>query len=100
MCCSQRAEINQYGVNKFSQLVAIMCVFTSYSQLFCTLRVGVGCDEGGGCNEVVMEVAMEVVMIKGDKDKTLFIRYYKPLHSYIIFYFICTADGCTYRYSS
>ena len=28
---------------------------------------GVGCDEGGGCNEVVMEVAMEVVMIKGDK---------------------------------
>ena len=28
---------------------------------------GVGCDEGGNCNEVVMEVAMEVVMIKRDK---------------------------------
>ena len=34
----------------------------------------IGCDEGGGCSEVVMEVAMEVVMIKGDKDKTLFIN--------------------------
>ena len=34
----------------------------------------IGCDEGGGWNEAAMEVAMEVVMIKGDKDKTLFIH--------------------------
>ena len=47
-----------------------MCALTSYF-------TGVGCDEGGDCNEVVMEVAMDVVMIKGDKfkDKTLFITY-------------------------
>ena len=51
---------------------------------------GLGCDEGGGCNEVVMEV----VMIKGDKDKTLFIMYILHIITYIIFYFICTADGC------
>ena len=36
---------------------------------------GIGCGEDGGCNEVVMEVAMDVVMIKVDKDKTLFITY-------------------------
>ena len=93
MCCSQRAEINQYGVNKFSQLVAIMCVFTSYSQLFCTLRVGVGCDEGGGCNEVVMEVAMEVLMIKGDKDKTLFITYYTLLHTLFFISYVQQMDA-------
>ena len=57
------------------------------------LCAGLGCDEGGGCNEVVMEVAMDVVMIKGDKDKTLFIMYILHTITYII-YFICTADGC------
>ena len=28
---------------------------------------GVGCNEGGGCNEAVMGVAIEVMMIKGNK---------------------------------
>ena len=45
-----------------------MCALTNYF-------ASVGCDEGGGCNEVVMKVVMDVVMIKGDKDKTLFITY-------------------------
>ena len=45
-----------------------MCALTSNF-------AGVGCDEGGSYNEVVMEVAMDVVMIKGDKDKTLIITY-------------------------
>ena len=54
-----------------------MCALTSYF-------AGVGCDEGGGCNEVVMEVAMDVVMIKGDKDKTLFITYILDTITYII----------------
>ena len=69
-----------------------MCALTSCSQL--QYFAGVGCDEGGGCNEVVMEVAMEVVMIKGDQDKTLFITYYTLLHI-LFFSYNCTADECT-----
>ena len=45
--------------------LAVVCYFAG---------AAIGCDEGGGCNEAAMEVAMEVVMIKGDKDKTLFIN--------------------------
>ena len=41
-----------------------------FSLAIASCFAGVGCDEGGGCNEVVMEVAMEVA---GDEDKTLFI---------------------------
>ena len=54
---------------------------------------GVGCDEGGGCNEVVMEVAMEVVMIKGDKDKTLFITYYTLLHTLFFISYVQQMDA-------
>ena len=54
---------------------------------------GVGCDEGGGCNEVVMEVAMEVVIIKGDKDKTLFITYYTLLHTLFFILYVQQMDA-------
>ena len=63
-----------------------MCVLTSCSQLFCRY-------EGGGCNEVVMEVAMEVVMIKGDKDKTLFITYYTLLHTLFFISYVQQMDA-------
>ena len=61
--------------------LAVVCYFA-----------GVGCDEGGGCNEAVMEVAVEVVMIKGDKDKTLFINE-TLLYTFFVSY-VHTADGC------
>ena len=64
-----------------------------YSQVFCTLCVGGGCDEGSGCNEVVMEVAMEVVM------KEIEIKHYgygyvyyiilvlHIIHYYVLYYY-------------
>ena len=46
-------------------------------------------ESNGGCNEVVMEVAMEVVIIEGDENKILFIIHIT--HYYIIIFFIsCT----------
>ena len=53
----------------------------------------VGCDEGGGHNESVMEVAVKVVMIKGDKDKTLFINE-TLLYTLFFVSYVHTADGC------
>ena len=67
-----------------------MCALTSYF-------AGVGCDEDGGCNEVVMEVAMEVamdvVMSKEIKIKHYLLHTYYTLLYIRYFYFICTADG-------
>ena len=69
-----------------------MCALTSYF-------AGVGCDEGGDCNEVVMEVAMDVVVIKGDKDKTLFITHilHTIIHTLFLFHMY---SRWMHRYSS
>ena len=67
-----------------------MCGLTSCSYF---AGAAIGCDEGGGCNEAVMEVAMEVVMIKGDKDKTLFINE-TLLYTLFFVSYVHTADGC------
>ena len=50
---------------------------------------GVGCNEGGGCNEVMMEA----VMIKGDKDKTLFITYYTLIHTLFFISYVQQMDA-------
>ena len=40
-----------------------MCGLTSCILCY-FVGAAIGCDEGSGCNEAAMEVAMEVVMIK------------------------------------
>jgi len=64
--------------------LAVVCYFAGAAS---------SCDEGGGCNEAAMEVAMEVVMIKGDKDKTLFINE-TLLYTLFFVSYVHTADGC------
>ena len=62
--------------------LAVVCYYSG---------AAIGCDEGGGCNDAVMEVAMEVMMIKGDKDKTLFINE-TLLYTLFFVLYVHTAD--------